>query len=54
MVEDTSRAVANEMMRLNDYIDVLIPRGGPGLIKSVVQNATVPIIETGTATAISM
>ena len=48
MVEDTSRAVANEMMRLNDYIDVLIPRGGPGLIKSVVQNATVPIIETGT------
>ena len=35
-------------MRLNDYIDVLIPRGGAGLIKSVVQNATVPVIETGT------
>ena len=36
------------MMRLNDYIDVLIPRGGAGLIKAVVQNATVPVIETGT------
>ena len=47
-LEDTSRETAREMMRLNDYIDVLIPRGGAGLIKSVVQNATVPVIETGT------
>lgn len=47
LLEDTSRETAREMMRLNDYIDVLIPRGGAGLIKSVVQNATVPVIETG-------
>ena len=47
LVEDTSREVALEMMKLNDYIDVLIPRGGAGLIQSVVKNATVPIIETG-------
>ncbi len=48
ILEDTSRQTATEMMRLNGYIDVLIPRGGAGLIKSVVQNATVPVIETGT------
>ncbi len=48
MVEDTSRETANEMMRLNGLIDVLIPRGGAGLIQSVVQNSTVPVIETGT------
>lgn len=48
LVEDTSREVATEMMRLNDYIDVLIPRGGAGLINAVVKNATVPVIETGT------
>ncbi len=48
LVEDTSREVASEMMRLNDYIDVLIPRGGAGLIQSVVQNSTVPVIQTGT------
>jgi len=48
LVEDTSRKTAEEMMRLNDYIDVLIPRGGAGLIRSVVENATVPIIQTGT------
>ncbi len=48
LVEDTSREVATEMMKLNDYIDVLIPRGGAGLIKAVVNNATVPVIETGT------
>lgn len=48
LIEDTSREVATEMMRLNEYIDVLIPRGGAGLIKAVVQNATVPVIETGT------
>mgnify|MGYP000438661879 CR=1 FL=1 len=47
LLEDTSRETAREMMRLNNYIDVLIPRGGAGLIKSVVQNATVPVIETG-------
>lgn len=48
LIEDTSRSVATEMMRLNEFIDVLIPRGGAGLIQSVVKNATVPVIETGT------
>ncbi|MDR3766240.1 MAG: glutamate-5-semialdehyde dehydrogenase [Butyricicoccus sp.] len=48
LVEDTSRDSANQMMRLNGYLDVLIPRGGAGLIQAVVQNATVPVIETGT------
>lgn len=48
LVENTDREVATEMMKLNQYIDVLIPRGGAGLIQSVVQNATVPVIETGT------
>ena len=48
LLEDTSRETATRMMKLNDYIDVLIPRGGAGLIRSVVQNATVPVIETGT------
>lgn len=48
LVEDTSRETANEMMRLHGYIDVLIPRGGSGLISAVVQNSTVPVIETGT------
>lgn len=48
LIEDTRREVATEMMKLNEYIDVLIPRGGEGLIQSVVKNATVPIIETGT------
>lgn len=47
LVEDTSRETAREMMKLNGFIDVLIPRGGAGLIKSVVDNATVPVIETG-------
>lgn len=47
LIEDTSREVAREMMKLNKYIDVLIPRGGAGLIKTVVENATVPVIETG-------
>ena len=46
-VEDTSRETATELMKKNEYLDVLIPRGGAGLIKSVVQNATVPVIETG-------
>jgi len=48
LVEDTSREIAAEMMRLNEYIDVLIPRGGAGLIRTVVNTATVPVIETGT------
>lgn len=47
LVEDTSREVSTEMMKANGYIDVLIPRGGKGLIKAVVNNATVPVIETG-------
>lgn len=47
LVEDTSREVATEMMKLNEFIDVLIPRGGAGLIQAVVKNATVPVIETG-------
>lgn len=47
LVEDTSRETANAMMSLNGFIDVLIPRGGAGLIQAVVKNATVPVIETG-------
>lgn len=47
LVEDTSRASSVEMMQLTGYIDVLIPRGGRGLIQSVVQNSRVPVIETG-------
>lgn len=47
LVADTCRDSANELMRLSGYIDVLIPRGGAGLIKSVVANARVPVIETG-------
>ena len=48
LIEDTSRETAREFMRLNTYVDVLIPRGGAGLIKTVVENSTVPVIETGT------
>lgn len=48
LVEDTSRESANLLMRLNQYLDVIIPRGGSGLIRAVVENATVPAIETGT------
>lgn len=47
LIDDTSRETAKEMMRLNGYIDVLIPRGSAGLIKSVVENASIPVIETG-------
>lgn len=47
-IEDTSRESATELMRLNEYVDVLIPRGGAGLIKSCVENAAIPVIETGT------
>ena len=48
LVEDTSREAALEMMRMKEYLDVLIPRGGASLIASVVENSTVPVIETGT------
>lgn len=46
IIEDTSRETATELMRMNGYIDMLIPRGGKGLIQSVVKNATVPVVET--------
>lgn len=46
-IEDTSRETARELFRLNDYLDVLIPRGGKNLIQTVVQESTVPVIETG-------
>ncbi|WP_069989147.1 glutamate-5-semialdehyde dehydrogenase [Massilioclostridium coli] len=48
LVTDTSRESSTQLMKLNGYLDVLIPRGGSGLIQAVVQNATVPVIETGT------
>ncbi len=48
LIESTDRAVAREFMRLKEYVDLLIPRGGAGLIKSVVENSTIPVIETGT------
>ena len=48
LVEDTSREVVNEMMKMHGLIDVLIPRGGAGLIANVIANSTVPVIETGT------
>lgn len=48
LLEDTSHETVNELMKMNQYLDVLIPRGGAGLIRSVVQNSTVPVIETGT------
>lgn len=47
LVEDTSRETATELMKANDYLDVLIPRGGGGLINAVIKNATVPVIQTG-------
>ncbi|MDO9574664.1 MAG: glutamate-5-semialdehyde dehydrogenase [Candidatus Contubernalis sp.] len=47
LIEDTDRAAARELMQMNGYVDVLIPRGSGGLIKSVIENATVPVIETG-------
>lgn len=47
LIEDTTRESTNQLMRMNDYVDVLIPRGGAGLIRSVVENASVPVIETG-------
>ncbi len=48
LVEDTTRASANELMTANGFVDLLIPRGGKGLIKACTENATVPCIETGT------
>lgn len=48
LIEDTSRETTTAFMKLNEYIDVLIPRGGAGLIKAVVNNSTIPVIETGT------
>ena len=48
LIEDTSRETTAEFMKMNEYVDVLIPRGGRGLIKAVVNNSTIPVIETGT------
>lgn len=47
LIETTDRQAVNEMLRMNEYLDVIIPRGGAGLIRTVVENATVPVIETG-------
>ena len=47
LLEDTSRETANEMFQLHEYLDVLIPRGGAGLIQAVLKHATIPVIETG-------
>lgn len=47
LVEDTTRQSSNDMMNMTEYLDCLIPRGGKGLIKAVVENSTVPVIETG-------
>ncbi len=48
LIEDTDRAVTEKFMKCKEYVDVLIPRGGAGLIKSVVENSSIPVIETGT------
>ena len=48
LIESTDRAVVQEFMRMKEYVDLLIPRGGAGLIKSVVEGSTIPVIETGT------
>ena len=48
LIEDTDRAVTAAFMKMNEYVDVLIPRGSAGLIRSVVENSTIPVIETGT------
>lgn len=48
LISDTSRETAGEFMKMNEYVDVLIPRGGKGLIKAVVNQSTIPVIETGT------
>lgn len=48
LIEDTDRAITQKFMRMKEYVDLLIPRGGAGLIRSVVENSTIPVIETGT------
>ncbi|MBE5963497.1 MAG: glutamate-5-semialdehyde dehydrogenase [Lachnospira sp.] len=48
LIEDTNRETVNKLMKLNKYIDVIIPRGGAKLIKNIVENSTIPVIETGT------
>lgn len=48
LIETTDRSATREFMRMKEYVDVLIPRGGAGLIRSVVENSTIPVIETGT------
>lgn len=48
LIESTDREVTTQFMKMNEYVDVLIPRGGAGLIRTVVENATIPVIETGT------
>ncbi|MDE6026410.1 MAG: glutamate-5-semialdehyde dehydrogenase [Lachnospiraceae bacterium] len=48
LIENTDREIAKQFMKLNQYVDLLIPRGGAGLIRTVVENATIPVIETGT------
>ncbi len=48
LIENTDRAVTTEFMKMNEYVDVLIPRGSAGLIRAVVENSTIPVIETGT------
>ena len=48
LITDVDRQTTNDFMKMNQYVDVLIPRGGAGLIKAVVENSTIPVIETGT------
>lgn len=48
LIDSTDRSVTNAFMKMNQYVDVLIPRGGAGLIKAVIENSTIPVIETGT------
>ena len=47
LIDNTDRLIVNELIQANDYVDVVVPRGGKGLIDFVVKNATVPVIETG-------
>ena len=48
LITDTDRQVTAQFMKMKEYVDVLIPRGGAGLIRAVVENSTIPVIETGT------
>ncbi len=48
LIESTDRSVVNEFMKMKQYVDLLIPRGGAGLIRNVVENSLIPVIETGT------